>query len=86
MGPDEAGRFGPYRIRHELGRGGMGVVYLADDTRLRRPVALKVVRDVRLADAHARARFVREADALARLGHPNIVQISNTQLSKGATT
>jgi WD40 repeat protein len=64
-----------YEIMGELGRGGMGVVYHARQTRLNRPCALKMI----LAGAHAVAeeasRFLREAEAIARLQHPNIVQI-----------
>jgi WD40 repeat protein len=64
-----------YQIEAELGRGGMGVVYRACDRKLKRPVALKMI----LAGAHAdpteQARFRAEAEAVARLQHPNIVQI-----------
>jgi hypothetical protein len=64
-----------YVIERELGRGGMGVVYLARQTRLNRPVALKMI----LSGAHAGAadlsRFRTEAEAIARLQHPNIVQV-----------
>jgi WD40 repeat protein len=64
-----------YRILAEIGRGGMGVVYQAVQLALNRPVALKMI----LAGAHAgpqeMARFSREAEAVARLQHPNIVQI-----------
>jgi serine/threonine protein kinase len=64
-----------YDILGELGRGGMGVVYLACQTRLNRPCALKMI----LAGAHATpeaaARFLAEAEAIARLQHPHVVQI-----------
>ncbi len=64
-----------YEVREELGRGGMGVVFKAWQPRLKRFVALKMI----LAHAHAgpdaQARFRREAEAVARLQHPNIVQI-----------
>jgi serine/threonine protein kinase len=73
--PDEIGRIGPYRVLRQIGRGGMGVVFEAEDTRLPRVVALKLVRDGRLGDPHYRARFRQEADALARLQHPNIIPV-----------
>jgi WD40 repeat protein len=64
-----------YAIVKELGRGGMGVVYLARQVALGRLVALKVVRDGAHADADERQRFLAEAAALAALQHPHIVQI-----------
>ena len=63
-----------YEILAVLGRGGMGVVYLARQAKLKRSVALKMLRG-ELTGAEARARLRREAEALARLQHPNIVQV-----------
>src|SRR5919206_178523 len=59
----------------ELGRGSRGVVSLARQDRPARPVALKVILAAAHADAERRARFLAEADAIARLRHPNIVQV-----------
>ena len=65
---------GRYRLGQELGRGGMGAVYLAEDTVLRRSVALKVLREP-LATAAQRAAFQAEALVTAQLEHPNIVPV-----------
>jgi serine/threonine protein kinase/formylglycine-generating enzyme required for sulfatase activity len=64
-----------YEVLGELGRGGMGVVYKARQISLNRVVALKVIRSRRLKDPDARARFQAEARAVARLHHPNILQV-----------
>jgi tetratricopeptide (TPR) repeat protein len=64
-----------YDVLEELGRGGMGVVYRARHIRLDRVVALKMIREVELADPGTHARFQREAEAAAQLQHPNIVQV-----------
>ncbi len=64
-----------FRIEEELGRGGMGVVYKAWHIELKRYVALKMIRDDRLGSPQMLARFTIEAEALARLDHPNIVRI-----------
>lgn len=73
-GGDEA-RLGRFRIKGELGRGGFGVVYLAEDTVLERDVALKVPQFSRGADCKVRERFQREARAAATLNHPNICPV-----------
>ncbi|MEO8259858.1 MAG: serine/threonine-protein kinase [Acidobacteriota bacterium] len=75
--PDSlAGRtLGPYLVRHEIGRGGMGMVYLADDTRLSRRVALKAIAPGAGSDAQRRARMRQEARAAAGLSHPGIATV-----------
>jgi len=65
-------RLGPYEIVSQLGQGGMGEVYRARDTRLDRAVALKVLPPHLAEDPTARARFDREARAIAGLNHPNV--------------
>ncbi|HEV8613633.1 MAG TPA: serine/threonine-protein kinase [Gemmatimonadales bacterium] len=66
---------GRYALERELGRGGMGVVYLARDLSLDRPVAIKLLPPALAARPAFRARFLREARTAARLSHPNIVPI-----------
>jgi serine/threonine-protein kinase len=66
---------GQYFLERELGRGGMGVVYLAREVRLDRPVAIKVLPPALACQEHLRARFLREARTAAGLSHPHIVQI-----------
>jgi serine/threonine protein kinase len=66
---------GPYIIRQEIGRGGMGVVYLADDTRLARRVALKALRPGLSHELGGRERLRREARAAAGLTHPGIATV-----------
>ena len=75
-GPSLAGtRVGPYLVRQEIGRGGMGVVYLADDTRLSRRVALKAIAPGFQADSGRRERLRQEARAAAALSHPGIATV-----------
>jgi serine/threonine protein kinase/dienelactone hydrolase len=68
-------RLGRYEIRSRLGVGGMGEVYLAQDTALDRKVAIKFLPESLTADKQARKRLVREAQAAAKLDHPNICSI-----------
>jgi len=68
-----------YRIVEKLGEGGMGEVWLAEDTKLNRRVALKVLPHGMAADPDRRARFEREAQAVAALNHPNIVTIYSVE-------
>jgi Tol biopolymer transport system component/predicted Ser/Thr protein kinase len=68
-------RFGPYEILAPIGAGGMGEVYRARDTRLKREVAVKVLPDAFAGDPERMARFQREAQVLASLNHPNIATI-----------
>jgi predicted Ser/Thr protein kinase len=68
-------RIGAYQIERELGRGGMGVVYLAEDSRLGRKVALKALAPAYTHDEQRRERLRKEARAAARLSHPNIATV-----------
>src|SRR5688500_11812354 len=72
------GRVGRYVITDTIGRGGMGVVYSAYDERLDRAVALKLLHGAGSTSA-GRARLVREARALAKLQHPNVVAVHDAQ-------
>ena len=66
---------GGYKILNEVGRGGMGVVYKAFDTKLKRIVALKVLRNMVHSDAAELDRFLGEATAAAQIAHPNIISV-----------
>ena len=66
---------GRYSLERELGRGGMGVVYLAREVRLDRPVAIKLLPPSKTADGKLRERFLREARTAAKLSHPNVIPI-----------
>src|SRR6202022_4892540 len=68
-------RLGPYEIVAPIGAGGMGEVYRARDTKLKRNVAVKVLPDAFARDPDRMARFQREAEVLASLNHPNIAHI-----------
>ncbi|MGL4422425.1 MAG: serine/threonine-protein kinase, partial [Gemmataceae bacterium] len=74
--PDLTGRtLGDFHIRRLLGRGGMGQVYLAQQLSLKRQVALKFLRTDLMQNETALKRFQAEAEAVARINHPNIVQV-----------
>src|SRR5262245_3650094 len=68
-------RLGSYEILGSLGSGGMGEVYRARDTKLKRDVAIKVLPDALSHDAERLARFQREAEVLASLNHPHIASV-----------
>ena len=81
-----AGTFlGPYRIDSKLGEGGMGEVYRAHDTRLKRDVAVKVLPRSFADDVDRRARFRREAELLATLNHPHIAGVYGLEEAGGVT-
>ena len=72
-----------YRLIEKIGEGGMGEVYRAEDTRLRRNVALKVLPGAWASDLVRLERFQREAEAVAALNHPHIVTIHSVEESEG---
>ena len=76
-------RIGPYEITAQIGAGGMGEVYRATDTNLKRTVAIKVLPEAVATDGERLARFQREAEVLARLNHPNIAAIYGLEKSDG---
>ena len=76
-------RIGPYEVIGQIGAGGMGEVYRATDTRLKREVALKILPESFATDAERLARFQREAEVLASLNHPNIAHVHGLERSDG---
>ncbi len=80
---DAPTQIGPYAIDREIGRGGMGVVYLARDTKLDRPVAIKALPEHLADDPERLARFEREARTLAQLSHLNVAGIYGVEESDG---
>src|SRR5262245_31240485 len=78
-------RLGLYEITAQIGEGGMGQVYRATDTRLKRQVAIKILPPALAVDADRLARFQREAEVLASLNHPNIAAIHGLEEGGGMT-
>ncbi|HKV38637.1 MAG TPA: protein kinase [Blastocatellia bacterium] len=72
-----------YRILKEIGKGGMGVVYKAEDTKLHRTVAIKALSSELIGDEKARARFLREARAASAIDHPNICTVYEVNEANG---
>jgi len=68
-----------YELLEEIGKGGMGVVYKARDTRLDRFVAIKLLPPDKMSDPDRKRRFVQEAKAASGLNHPNIVTMRSTR-------
>src|SRR5262245_18777911 len=77
-------RLSHFRILDRFGEGGMGVVYRAEDEKLKRVVALKLLPPERLADEERRVRFLREARAAAAVTHPSIAVVHEIDESDGA--
>src|SRR5919205_1058780 len=78
-------RLGRYEIRSKLGEGGMGEVYLAEDARLHRKVALKILPADLASNEDRMRRFEQEAQAAAALNHPNIAHIYEVDESDGTS-
>ena len=75
MPPSPGDQLGPYTVTDKIGEGGMGEVYRATDTNLKRDVAIKFLPEGFTQDPERLARFQREAEVLAQLHHPNIASI-----------
>jgi hypothetical protein len=78
-------RLGPYEVLAPIGAGGMGEVWRATDTNLKRQVALKVLPEAFSTEPDRQTRFQREAQVLAALNHPNIAQIHGVERTNGVT-
>ena len=81
--PQVAGRFGKYILRRKLGAGGMGVIWEAEETTVRRVVALKLIRGFVFASEAEKLRFLAEAQAAAHLDHPHIVPVYEVSETEG---
>jgi serine/threonine protein kinase len=80
--PRVGATYGKYRILRRLGRGGMGVVYMGEDTVLKRGVAIKFLPDDLNNKTEVVERFIREAQVAGRLSHPNIIAIHDVAMDK----
>src|SRR5437016_6470488 len=74
---------GRFQVREKVGEGGMGVVYRAEDTRLNREVALKLIHPRHIKDEEARRRFIREAQSVSTISHPNVCTIHSIEEEGG---
>src|SRR5437867_2109240 len=79
-------RLGPYEVQSAIGAGGMGEVYRARDTKLRRDVAIKILPEAFAADPDRIARFQREAELLAALNHPHVACVYGVEESRPSGT
>ena len=79
---DEIGRFQHYRVLRKLGEGGMGIVFLAEDTHLKRRVALKILHLRIATEPAARQRFMREAQAMASIHHEHVVIVYQVGMAR----
>src|SRR5256885_7473009 len=84
MLPQVGDQVAGYRIERQLGRGGMGLVYLAEQVRLRRWVALKLIVPELAEDEEFRRRFERESQMAASLDHPNVIPVYEAGEADGA--
>ena len=84
MSLESGKRLGPYEILGLIGAGGMGEVYQANDTRLDRTVAIKVLPEHLAASSERRERFLREAKAISKLNHPHICTLYDVGEQDGA--
>jgi hypothetical protein len=82
--PEPGDQVAGYRIERQLGRGGMGVVYLAEQTRLQRRVALKLIAPDLAQDEDFRRRFERESQLAASIDHPNVIPVFEAGEADGA--
>jgi serine/threonine protein kinase len=85
MGLAPGTRLGPYEVGAQIGAGGMGEVYRALDTNLKRSVAIKVLPDALASDSERSGRFQREAEILASLNHPNIAALYDLERANSTT-